>query len=1047
MRYFFFSNFGAPVYMKSFLLILSTLCLCVLSHDSLFSQIPVAQIRVEPLTIRDGLSQGYVPFIVQDKQGFMWFATKDGLNKYDGYRFTIFRHDVSDSTSIASNDIGNLFVDEEGMIWINLPGMGVDVFNPVTEKFFYLTHNDGNTSVSLSSPNIIELDQADHGCVWIHTNEGFDLAKYSDKGEISIRHFSFKLSKTQILNSKLLRDHSGKTWLIIDSMLYRVLPDNENLQKELTLPFNISDGKWYFNVEEDSQRRLLYFFYGNEIEKFNERAGSMSKIDLPFKEELSIEVPGIDQSGAIWFRSLKGPVRFNPMNDKLELMMPSGENLKGTELNSATAFVTDRTGVMWIGTGGFGVMKYNPRLSDFNLVKDFNGRSIYPYWMIGNNTGEILIRSDNHFLVYSTKQRSFKGWLIDSLHILKWAAPSGINGTAALQDHYGNYWVANNFQLMKFDSALNKKKIFNQRDHENWKWVFPIAIHYERVWFMTRQSLGCINIVTDSITSYPLPSALIQYLPTVQCMVADEKENIWLATNAGLYCFNSVDHSWKHFNHDKNNSTSLNYDHLLTLCFDPTSPEKYLWIGTDGGGLDRLDLHNEKFDHFTISNGLPNNTIYGIVPADNGTIWLSTNNGLACMNISQQTFRNYDVSDGLQSNEFNHQAYCRTKDGYLCFGGVNGFNFFKPANLLTDSISPPVAFTDFRLFNKSVSLRDANSVLHSSINTTQQLILPYNQRMFTFEFAALDFSSPEKNHFRYKMSGFDHDWVDGGNRHEATYTNLDPGTYTFSVLAANSSGVWNNTGASIKIVILTPWFRSWWFYSLIVLVAAGALYALYRYRVKQLLRLQTIRNRIASDLHDEIGSTLSSISIYSDVIAEEMKESSPEARAIAQRISASTTKMMESMSDIVWTINPRNDRFTNILSRMQSFASELLEAKNATLHFHVDERVKQLKLGMEARKNFYLVFKESVNNIAKYANAKNVWIEIGMVNEELHLSIRDDGTGFDAEKVFLSASRNGNGLINMKERTESLSGTFSILSSPELGTQIEMRFPATKISN
>jgi len=304
--------------------------------------------------------------------------------------------------------------------------------------------------------------------------------------------------------------------------------------------------------------------------------------------------------------------------------------------------------------------------------------------------------------------------------------------------------------------------------------------------------------------------------------------------------------------------------------------------------------------------------------------------------------------------------------------------------------------------------------------------------MISFDFAAMDFSQPGKNLYQYKLDGFDKDWIQSGTQNSATYTNLDPGTYTFRAKGSNSDGVWNETGTSVELVILPPWYMTWWFRTLLSIAIIALVYVFYRYRLQQALRLQAVRNRIASDLHDEIGSNLSNISIFSSVA---QQNASNENNALLKKISEYTQVSMEAMSDIVWMINPRNDRFENIFTRMRSLAAEIFEAKHCALHIELDDKLNNIKLNMEKRKNFYLIYKEAINNVAKYAACKDVWINMQLHHNEVLLHIKDNGNGFDVAK-----RKNGNGLFNMQQRADMLNGKLVITSKPDGGTLVELRF-------
>lgn len=411
---------------------------------------------------------------------------------------------------------------------------------------------------------------------------------------------------------------------------------------------------------------------------------------------------------------------------------------------------------------------------------------------------------------------------------------------------------------------------------------------------------------------------------------------------------------------------------------------------------------------------------------------MSTNKGLSRFDPAAGTITNYEEKDGLQSNEFNRRAFHKTKDGWFFFGGVNGFNYFKPEDIRESAFQPQVHITDLKIRNQSVPFHGKNSFLQKPAYLSSEITLPYSENMLTFEFASMDLSGPAKNRFSYRLDGFDHNWIASGTQHTATYTNLDPGSYTFRVKGTNHDGVWSDKEASFRVTILPPWYLTWWFRAALAITVAGLLYALYRFRLHHALKLERMRNRIAQDLHDEIGSNLSTISIFSKMV---MKKEGMAGSPMLDKIHGYANTSMEAMSDIVWMINARNDRFENIIVHMRSHAAELLEARNIALHMQFDEKLDAVRLEMEARKNFYLIFKEALNNIVKYADCKNVWLEMKLQSGVILLKIRDDGKGFDS-----TSSNGGNGLVNMKKRAEFLKGRLLLDSAVGSGTRVELEF-------
>lgn len=459
-----------------------------------------------------------------------------------------------------------------------------------------------------------------------------------------------------------------------------------------------------------------------------------------------------------------------------------------------------------------------------------------------------------------------------------------------------------------------------------------------------------------------------------------------------------------------------------------------------------MNLFNKKADEFisyTSIDGLPGNSITDIIGDDHSQLWIGTNAGICKIKFKGSVLEAclYDELDGLPTPHFSKSASMKTKDGHLLFSCENGIIRMHPDSVTSNTKKPPVIVTDFLLFNREVLPGDEDSILKTSISKTDHIRLLHNQNAFSFQFTAVSFINPDKNLYAYRLEGFDKDsaWNFTDSKHRiAAYTNIPPGDYTFHVKASNNDGVWNERGRIIHLTIAPPFWKKWWFYSLCLLFILGTLYGIYRYRLNQVLNLQYVRNKIASDLHDDVGSTLSSIAIYSELANEEVNGKSAKATQLLQTIHENSRTTIESMSDIVWAINPKNDRFENILTRMRTFASGILEAKNIDLKFEASSSLSGLKLSMDKRKNLYLLFKEAVNNVAKYSVGKNCTIKLWLDSKTLNMKIEDDGMGFD-----LNHHAAGNGLETMKRRSEEMNGVFSIQSSKESGTNIHLSCSAT----
>lgn len=1013
------------------------------SNDFIQAQetISVDTIRlpIETLTINDGLSQGFVRAIAQDHDGFMWFGTKDGLNRYDGYRFTVFRNDPLDQHSIPENFVTCLFIDSRGLLWTGFLSGTLGVFNPKTGKFFSMPSVKLN--VHTGNEYVSSFSEDNNGNIWTIYSSN-DIIEVLCSGLTPETIISSPEKIRSIIVSDVLEqqyhiskgsgsiafDKSGKIWKSVRDSVF-VWDD------KLSPLFRLS----IKNLAQLPSANSSSFC----IDKKNDR------LFMVTESGVSVVDPRTQKVITSCYKHIKNRGEFNPFNfdaehncwflaDEICFLQINQQQLHVVLSDKPGLFVTvlfiDRSGIVWLGTNGTGIFKLNPRSAGFHhLVPPNSFKSVNKLTALSD--GSVIVNTVSPFLLKNEDGRE----IIHSI-----LPPSLVNVTPVneiARDTDGSYWCALGYNdLYNYNPQTGVVRQFLKNrtapplilgimfDRAHEMWIGKVEngtarfLHFEPV----------LNSITDSI-EFPIKNVSVG---SFIGQVYDDGESFWFATSGGLFRYDHREKLWSHFIADPKDTATLSSNSLLCICPDEKEPGKILWIGSEGGGLNRFDVSTGKVNRIGAKQGLPNQVVYGILTDSSANLWMSTNKGIACYNPVTKTFRSYVQSDGLQSNEFNRFAFCKTPDGELYFGGLNGLNHFFPSEIKSNSLPPLINFTSVRIFNKD--LPDGNMPVEPGAN----LQLTYSQNMITIEFAAMDYTVPSKNQYRYRLEGFNHEWISNGTKNDVTFTNLNPGHYTFIVKAANSSGVWNEGGKSFSFTVLPPWYMTWWFRISVVVAVLAIGYAVYRYRINQLLKMQSVRNRIAGDLHDEIGSTLSSISIYSKVVQNRTKEKVPEAEPYLNRINNDIAAMMEAMSDIVWTINSSNDRFENIYSRMRSTSAELLEAKNYMLHFEFDETMNHLKLNMEQRKNFYLIFKEALNNIAKYADGKNVWIKLSKQHSKIGMLIRDDGRGFNTSSgEERPETKRGNGMATMRARAQKLNGTLEINSGENSGTTVELLFP------
>lgn len=1007
-------------------------CILLLCSLSLWANTPILhekRLKFESLTINEGLSQGMINCILQDHYGFMWFATKDGLNRYDGYQFVIYKHDPSDSTTIIDNFIQTIFEDSKGRLWIGTATKGLELFNRERETFTHFFEEARKQSLP-GDDHVMAITEDKHGVLWISTLSSVITLAIAHDSESGKNNYVF----THITSGRytVYVNGAGDRYLAGNGKVFYMPHDAKSFSLHDSIPvasiYHAEDGdvpKIPQQFFEDSASHVMYFIYNDRITcKKNDSIEVLSQ--SVYHKGFYTNIPVGDKYGKLWFCELDWLLSFDVAAKQMSRIIPYDPGFSKFLDNVNTLYI-DRSGILWIGTKGYGILKHNPATEKFNRTD--NNSILYMSPTVDNKL--LICRTGRYVDVFDPASASFTG-IIPSPDVfnIPESNPGGVTD-AAIEAGSGVYWICKS-RIIRYDAKRKKADEFRVGLKDN----FPVfKSSKNEIWCGGINAFCRFDQTKNDFVEYPYPvyASDVPYR-FLQSIYEDANGIFWLGTTSGLFRFDPFQQTWKQYKNIPGDPASLSQDVIFSVCADPEEPSHYLWLGTNGGGLNRFDMNTGKVTRYSEKEGLPNNVVYGILADEEGNLWMSTNKGISKFSPSKKIFRNFELRDGLQSNEFNRNAYCKLNDGTLCFGGVNGFNYFKPSNLIENSTIPLVNITDFRISNKPVSFRTNRSPLHAPAYLTRKIALRYEDNMVSFDFNAMDFTAPQKNLYQYKLEGFDNEWIHSGVNHTATYTNLNPGDYIFRVKGSNSDEYWNNDGAFLELTILPPWYMTWWFRFLIILILAAGIYFFYRYRLQQLRNLQAIRNRIARDLHDEIGSTLLSISLYSEVAGKVVSEKAPEAKSMLNQISESTTNMMEAMSDIVWTINTRNDRFDNIVNRMRAFAVEVLEAKNSSVHFNSGNNT-SFQLGMDQRKNLYLIFKETINNAAKHSACKNVWIDFLVAGHQLNLKIRDDGKGF-AETV----NSQGNGLMNLRKRAQELQGRLTLTSEQGKGTTVELVF-------
>lgn len=824
------------------------------------------QVKFEHLTPDDGLSSRFVNSIIQDNQGFMWFGTANGLNRYDGYEFTIYRHDPQDPNSLSTSTINMLWEDRAGRLWIATQ-YGLNLFNRQTGQFSrYL--NDPTDSHSLNDNRVRRIYEDSQGNLWLGTRDG-GLNLFDPARETFTRYQHDPQQPGSLSNNHveaIYEDHQGVLWVGTMNGLNRFDPDRQTFrhyQADLTTPGSLSHNS-ISSIYEDRNHNLWIGTLGGGLNQFDRQTEQFThwRHDETDPHSLSMDTISFiseDKSGMLWIGTLGGGLnRFDRQTEQFTRYLPSPSDPDSLSDVMLLAFWEDRAGALWFGNGGSGIDKYDPLARKFALYRH------QP--------------NDPHSL--SSNQ---------------------INGI--YEDSQGLIWLGTTGGgLNRFDPQTEQFTHFIP-DENNPASVNIFSIYEDSrqmLWISTWGSgLYRFDRETETFTGY-------QYDPTnpqslshniVTSMVEDEKGNLWVGTwEGGLNYFDRQTETFTHYRNEPNNPFSLGDDRIIPLHrdragnlwlglvgkglarFDPTT-ERFitfqespklpvylsqktvtsifedragiLWLGIDNN-LIGLDWISETFRHYRPEDGLPNGIITCIQGDQQGNLWISTEAGLSRFNPQTETFRNYDTSDGLQGLTFRPPACAASRTGELFFGGLNGLNRFDPATLTDNPYIPPVVLTGFQLFHESVPVDD-DSPLPAPINQLSKIVLPYHQNLLSFEFAALNYTASEKNQYAYRMTGVDKSWVyvDSDQR-LASYTNLSPGRYTFQVTGSNNDELWNETAKSIEIIITPPWWETAWFQLAMFALGLGFVFGAYRWRVSSIERQRQLLARQVAERTAEL---------------------------------------------------------------------------------------------------------------------------------------------------------------------------------------------------
>lgn len=820
-------------------------------------------IRFEQISLEQGLSQSVVNVILQDAQGFLWVGTDDGLNRYDGYDFKIYKPDTNNSLSISDRSITSIVQDTNGFLWIGTQSGGLNRYDPKTGKFTHYL-NDALNEQSIASNKVLALCLDETG-LWVGTDNGLDFFSFETE---SFTHFrsptdippdSRSLSSNSI--TALMKDSNGMLWIGTSNAGVNLY--NTASQKFINFKYNANDPTSLSNNRVlsmiEGENNEVWVGTANGLNRYNPTA----KIFTRFKNSANItsSLAGNtifslykDSSGSLWVGTNNGLDRYDSQTRKFIHHQNQPSYANSLSNNKVYSIYEDSSGILWVGTYGGGLNKYNRQQDRFAYYRydpnDSNSLSsnfIIPI-LADPLTNNVWIGTDGGGLnLYNPSTGNFTRYLHNPDNSLSLSSNSVIS---LFIDSQNSLWVGTTRGLDKFDPFTKTFTSYKPIENNEDNLAFSVFALYEdskgTFWVGATRGLYFFNRNTLTFTQFnpnlSNPETLIS--DSIYAIHEDKNQNLWVGTlGNGLIKINLNDNAISLYTNQPTEKTSLSNNTVLTIY---ESRNGVLWFGTHGGGLNRYNPDSNSFTYYTENEGLPNNVIYGILEDEKGNLWLSTNFGLSRFNPANLLFRNFTASDGLQSNEFNQNAYAKDSNGNMYFGGINGLSVFQPQEIVNQKYAPTVALTSFTL--------DGTSFLQENTSTEylQNITLTWPQNSFEFEFAAFAYEQPNKNQYAYMLEGLDSDWINIGSQRNGRYTNLSGGTYTLLLRGSNSDGVWSEEIQKINIVVVPPFWQTWWFRTFMVfsslVIIAGAL----RWRVKNIenrnRELERVVRKRTSDL-------------------------------------------------------------------------------------------------------------------------------------------------------------------------------------------------------
>ncbi|WP_304064422.1 hybrid sensor histidine kinase/response regulator transcription factor [Pedobacter glucosidilyticus] len=946
------------------------------------------KISFKHYTINEGLSQNTVLCILVDHYGFIWIGTEDGLNKFDGYEFTIYRHDNKNKKSISNNQINALHEDKEGNIWIGT-AKGLNVFDRKKEIFKKVVNK--SAIIDGSGEYITSFEEAKNGDIWIGSLG--DFKRYDKKTKkVTVYKLPPTKEKDQNRIHHIYLDEKSLLWLSKGKGLKVFNPKTNTLQhpSPILRDHKILQKSFIRTIQKDDHGNVWIGteFYGVFV--YNKKRNSLrnlsqlaTKNGLPINAVREIFIKNKDE---VWLGTREGLVVYHIKQNKFTNYVNDKYDLTSISHNIIRCITKDKANNYWIGTYSGGLNMVSENNNFFSLItENFGNKQGLSSKVVNaicyDKDGKLWVGTESRGLnLISNNLSSFKTFLFTNYN------PNTSNTVKAIMSDNHQLWIGTLSSLWRMDTAKETFKEYKIPENNG---VYTLEKTNKGIWVGTNGSGILLLQDNGEIKQFKYNEKQEGLVSNhITKIYKDKKENLWIATPGGLSFFNGT--RFYNYRHLPENEYSLSNSSVQSIFIDS---KDRIWIGTRGGGLNFFDARLKKFYALTTQHGLANDVIQDIKEDKNGNLWLSSNKGLsklsfhkfkAPFNEKDYKIINYYFEDGLQSNQFITGSSTINQEGKLFFGGINGISYFDPEQITINKFKAPVVLTEFQIRNKKIYVEEENSPLTAAINEVDKIVLSNNQAFFSVKFSALNYINPTKNQYQYKLDGLgNEDWHIVNNQRVATYTNLDAGTYYLNIKAANNDGLWNEQAKVLKIIVLPPWWKSWWAYLLYASIIATLLYLYYFYSLKTA--------KLKNDLY------------YEHLIREKDQELYQQKlnffTNISHEIKTPITLILAPLEKLI-EANTANNKINNQLMMMKRNGERLMRLINQLLDFRKFESG-NMKLQV-AEGNIIRFLKEITYSFQSYA--KHLGINLKIESDESSIKLWFDRDKF--EKIFYNLISN-----------------------------------------